>query len=134
MKKRNKLKAYSLSELLIVLAIIGILILLVMPNQTSVMSQARAIEAQNMLSHLYSLQKNYFFRYSKYSNNFEDLGFVQEKTIEEDGNAVYVIKIQEASRNSFLAVATSLTDFDGDGTYNQWQIDHERNLKETVKD
>lgn len=134
MKKKKKLKAYSLSEILIVLAIIGILILLVMPNQTSVISQAKSLEAQNMLSHLYSLEKNYFYRHSKYSSNMEDVGFVQEKTIQDNGQAVYLITVKEASTNTFLATAVALTDFDGDGVYNQWQIDHNRSLKETVKD
>ena len=136
MKKSNKkkLKAYSLSEILVVLAIIGIIILLVMPSQTSVISQAKSLEAQNMLAHLHGLQKNYFYRYSKYANNFEDLGFVQEKTIEENGQAVYLITIEEATNNSFLAKARSLADFDGDGIFNEWQIDENRRLKEIVKD
>lgn len=134
--KQNKLrlKAYSLSEILIVLAIIGILILLVMPNQTSVVSQAKAIEAQNMLTHVHALQKNYFYRYSKYAANLDDLGFVQEETILEDGQAVYKITIEEASNNSFIAKAKALSDFDGDGTFNVWQINEKRKLKEVVKD
>lgn len=135
MKKNNKhLKSYSLSEILVVLAIIGIIILLVMPNQTSVISQAKSLEAQNMLTHLHGLQKNYFYRYSKYSNNLEDVGFVQEKTIEDNGQAIYMITIQEASNNSFVAKARALADFDGDGVFNEWQIDQNRNLKEIVKD
>ncbi|WP_435261210.1 prepilin-type N-terminal cleavage/methylation domain-containing protein [Tenacibaculum sp. nBUS_03] len=136
MKKiKNKyVKAYSLSEILVVLAIIGIIILLVMPNQTSVVSQAKSLEAQNMLAHLHGLQKNYFYRYSKYSSNLDDIGFVQERTIDDEGQAVYVITIQEASSSGFVARARALADFDGDGTYNEWQIDQERNLKEVVKD
>ena len=136
MNKENKkyVKAYSLSEILVVLAIIGIIILLVMPNQTSVVSQAKSLEAQNMLSHLHGLQKNYFFRFSKYSTNLDDVGFVQEKTIQENGQAVYVITVQEVSSHGFIARARSLVDFDGDGVFNEWQIDQDRNLKEVVKD
>lgn len=128
------LKAYSMSELLIVLCIIGILILLVLPNQTSVVSQAKAIEAQSMLNHLYGLQKSHFYRYSKYTNDFEALGFEQEKTINEGGQAVYKIDIVEASPNSFKARAISLSDFDGDGNFNTWEIDQDKLLLETVKD
>lgn len=136
MKKNKKkaLKAYSLSEILVVLAIIGILILLVMPSQTSVISQAKSLEAQNMLAHLHGLQKNYFYKYSKYSSEFEDVGFVQENTINEGGQAVYVITIVEATNNTFLAKARAVTDFDGDGVFNEWQINHNRELKEIVKD
>ena len=64
-KKATYLDAYSLTEILIVLAIIGILIMMVLPNQTSVVAQARSLEAQNMLKHLHGLQKSYFYRFSK---------------------------------------------------------------------
>lgn len=135
-KQKNKtfLKAYSMSELLIVLCIIGILILLVLPNQTAVVSQAKSIEAQSMLNHLYGLQKSYFFRHSKYSNDLEALGFEQSATIDEGGQAVYKIEIIEASVNSFKARAVSLSDFDGDGVFNIWEIDQNKLLVETVKD
>jgi len=136
MKNNNKkyLKAYSLTEILIVLAIIGILIMLVLPNQSSVIAQAKSLEAQNMLSHIYNLEKNHFYKHSRYSNSFEEIGFEHEKTINEDGQAVYQITIVEATNSSFKATAKALADFDGDGMYNEWVIDHNRKLKETTKD
>lgn len=128
------LKAYSMTEILVVLCIIGILILMVLPNQTSVISQAKAIEAQTMLNHLHALQKSHFYRYSKYTSSFEDLGFEPALTIEEGGQAVYRIEIIEAETNSFKAKATALSDFDGDGVFNVWEIDENKLLKEVVKD
>ncbi len=123
-----------MSELLVVLCIIGILILLVLPNQTSVISQAKAIEAQSMLNHLYGLEKSHFYRYSKYTSDFEALGFEQAATINEGGQAVYKVEIMESSPNSFKARAVSLSDFDGDGNFNTWEIDHNKLLIESVKD
>lgn len=133
-RRTGYLKAYSLSEILIVLCIIGILIYLVVPNQTSVVTSAKSIEAQNMLNMVYSLEKNYFYKNSKYSSSLSDIGFEPEKTIDEGGKAVYKIEVIKADLNSFEATATSLQDFDGDGAYNTWQIDEEKNLKEIVKD
>ena len=132
--KKAFVKAYSMSELVIVLCIIGILILLVLPNQTSVVTQAKAIEAQSMLNHLYGLEKSHFYRYSKYASDFEALGFEPALTINEGGQAVYKVEIIEASANSFKARAVSLSDFDGDGNFNTWEIDQTKLLKETVKD
>ena len=132
--KKAYVKAYSMSELVIVLCIIGILILLVLPNQTSVVSQAKAIEAQSMLNHLYGLEKSYFYRNSKYTTDIGALGFEPALSINEGGQAVYRIEITEASTNSFRARAVSLSDFDGDGSFNTWEIDHNKLLKETVKD
>ncbi len=131
---KNYLPAYSLSEILIVLCIIGILIYLVVPNQTSVVTSAKSIEAQNMLSMVHGLEKSHFYRYSKYTADFNELGFEQALTIDKGGQAVYRIEITSATLNSFSATATSLQDFDGDGNYNTWQIDQDRLLKEIVKD
>lgn len=136
-RKRIKtlyVKAYSLTEILIVLCIIGILLLMVLPNQTSVIGQAKAIEAQAMLNQVYGLEKSHFYRYSKYSSNLEELGFEQEATVEEGGQAVYKIEIVEASSDGFLARATSVSDLDGDGTFNVWEIDSKKILTEVTKD
>ncbi len=133
-QKKPHLKAYSLSEILIVLCIIGILIYLALPSQAPVVAMAKATEAQNMLSMVHSLEKNYFYRHSKYSSDLNDINFEQVLTIDKGGQAVYKIEIIEASINTFKANATSLQDFDGDGIYNTWQIDQDRQLKEIIKD
>lgn len=123
-----------MTEILIVLCVISILILMVLPNQTAVISQAKAIEAQSMLNQIYALEKSHFYRYSRYSSSFEDLGFEPALTINEGGQAVYEITITESSTNSFKARATALSDFDGDGVFNVWEIDDKKLLKEVVKD
>lgn len=133
-KKKQYLKAYSMSEILVVLCIIGILIYLVVPNQTSVVTSAKSIEAQNMLSMIHGLEKSHFYRHSKYTADFNELGFEEALTIDKGGQAVYKIEVIEASLNAFTATATSLQDFDGDGSYNTWQIDQDRTLKEIIKD
>ncbi len=135
-KQTNKYyaAAYSMTEILIVLCIIGILLLMVLPSQTSVITQAKSIEAQSMLNHIYGLQKNYFYRHSRYTADFDELGFEPALTIEQGGQAVYKIEIISASTNAFKATATSLSDFDDDGNYNTWEIDQKKSLKETVKD
>lgn len=123
-----------MTEILIVLCIIGIILLMVLPNQTSVISQAKAIEAQAMLNQVYGLQKSYFYRYSKYSGSLEELGFEQEITVDEGGQAVYRIEITESSNDSFVAQATSVSDLDGDGSFNTWEIDNKKVLTEVVKE
>ena len=132
--KRFMLKAYSLTEILIVLCIIGILLLMVLPNQTSVIGQAKAIEAQAMLNQVYGLQKSNFYRYSKYSSNLEELGFEQEATVEDGGQAVYKIEIVDATNSSFTARATSVSDLDGDGNFNTWEINEKKVMTEVTKE
>lgn len=127
-------KAYSMTEILIVLCIIGIILLMVLPNQTAVISQAKSIEAQAMLNQVYGLEKSYFYRFSKYSTNMEELGFEQELTVDEGGQAVYKVEIVEASNDSFLARATSVSDLDSDGAFNTWEIDNKKMLVEVTKE
>lgn len=132
--KKGYVKAYSLTEILIVLCIIGILLLMVLPNQTPVIAQAKAIEAQMMLNQVYGLQKSHFYRFSKYSGSLEEIGFEQELTVDNGGQAVYEISILESTNNSFLAQAKAVTDLDGDNQLNTWQINHKKELKEVVKE
>ncbi|MDI5887624.1 type IV pilin protein [Flavobacterium yafengii] len=131
---KASVKAYSLTEILIVLCIIGILLLMVLPNQTSVIGQAKAIEAQAMLNQIYGLEKSYFYRHSKYSSNLEELGFEQELTVDEGGQAVYKIEIIDASNDSFSARATAASDLDSDGSFNTWEIDNKKILNEVTKE
>lgn len=130
--KLKRVKAYTLSEVLIVLCIIGILLLMVMPNQTAVVSQAKAIEAQTMLNHVFGLQQSYFYRHSKYATSLEQLGFEPGLTVDQGGQAVYKISIESATNKGFTATARSVTDLDADGNMNTWKINELKELEETV--
>ena len=114
LRSRN-LRAFSLSELLVVLVIVGILVLIALP-------------------YLHTLQKSHFYTYSRYSSSTEELGFEQSTLITDGGSANYLIEIVEASEHGFRATATAVVDFDGDGVYNVWEIDEQKHLRETVKD
>ena len=128
------LDAFSLPELLVVLVIIGILVLIALPNLMPLISRAKAAEAQQQLTFLHTLQRSNFYTYSRYSSSLEELGFEQQKLVSDGGHANYLIDIVEASEHGFRATATAVVDFDGDGIYNVWEIDQDKELKETVKD
>lgn len=134
--RNNKyfLKAITLFEVLITFALIGIMFMLVLPNQASNVAKAKALEAQSMLNHVYSLEKNYFYMYSKYSADLEEIGFEQALLATEGGTANYKIVVESVSASSFVISAQAMVDFDADGTLNVWQIDQDKILKETVKD
>ncbi|HEX8659404.1 MAG TPA: prepilin-type N-terminal cleavage/methylation domain-containing protein [Hymenobacter sp.] len=133
-KPRLRLDAFTLTELLIVLVIIGILVLLALPSLMPLISRTRSVEAKEMLTHLQALEKTYFYEHSRYSNNLDEIGFEQEKLATEQGKANYRIAITSAGPTEFSANATAVVDFDGDGTYNIWVIDQDKNLVETTKD
>lgn len=51
------LRAFSLPEMLVVLVIIGILVLIALPNLMPLISKAKAMEAQQQLVFVHTLQK-----------------------------------------------------------------------------
>ena len=132
----KKLKSFTLSELLVVLVIIGILVLLALPVLMPLISRTRSVEAKQGLKHVYTLEKTYFYEFSKYSNDLEKIGFEQEKLVtdSENGKSNYSFEIVNSDTKSFLARATAVVDFDGDGEFNVWEIDEKNNLTEITKD
>ncbi len=132
----KKLPAFTLQELLIVLVIMGILMLLALPNFLPLITKAKSTEAKLQLEHLAQLEKNYFLENSKYSEEFSQLAFQQEELVtqSEFGRANYQIEILHADAKGFKARATSVVDFDGDGSYNIWEIDQNFNLREITQD
>lgn len=134
LKKHTKLKAFSLAEILIVLAIMGILLMLVIPNQSGIATRTKSMEAQQELRMIHNLQYAYFLQYSKYSLDTKEINYIPHKLITEGGTALYRVSILEASPSGFKAKAEAVQDFNGDGKYNIWEIDQEGQPKETQTD
>ena len=134
LKKNSKLQSFNLQEMLIVLAIIGILLLIALPNLMPLIAKAKSVEAQTQLKAIFNAEKQYYFMYSKYGADFNELDFEAPKTVKENGTANYVYEIIHATNGEFKARATAITDFNGDGIFNVWEIDHEGNPKQVTAD
>jgi type IV pilus assembly protein PilE len=132
--RTKKLNAFTMFDLLVSMAIIGILSALAVPELLPMISKSKAQEAKLQLRHVLMLEKSYFYVNSKYTTNALDLSFEQPKLVTADGNANYKIEITDASTNSFTAKATAVVDFDGDGQFNVWQIAADEKLKEITPD
>jgi type IV pilus assembly protein PilE len=124
-----QLKAFTLTELLVVLAIIGILLLIALPNLMPLISKTRSTDAKQNLTYIHSLQKSWYMEHSEYSSNLKEIGFELENAEE----AQYSYEVS-GSGATFKATATALTDFDNDGQINVWEIDQKKNLKEVTPD
>lgn len=134
MLRRHRTGAFSLAEVLIVLAIMGILIMLVVPNQTGIATRTKSMEAQQELRMLHNLQYAYFLQYSKYSQDLTELNYLPHKLTTEGGTANYRISITESSPTGFKGRAEAVVDFNGDGKMNIWEIDQEGQPKEVQPD
>ena len=123
-------RAFTLTELLVVLAIMGILLLIALPNLMPLISKSKSTEARQNLAYIHSLEKSWYMEHSKYSSDFKELSFELENPAE----AQYTYEIISASNTSFKIRATAKTDFDNDGQINVWEIDQDKNLKEVTPD
>ena len=132
--KTRRLKAFNLQEMLIVLVIIGILLLIALPNFMPLISKTKAQEAKIQLKYISNLQQQYQFLHSKYSGTFEDISYEAPLTVKDNGNANYKYEIVEASLNNYKVRATAVVDFDGDGIFDVWEIDKNGNPEQIVKD
>lgn len=130
----KKIPSVNLQETLIALAIVGIVLLLAMPNLMPLITKAKAVEAQTQLKAIYNAQTTHNYMYSKFSADFNELDFIAPKTVKENGTANYRYEIVSADNQTFKARAEAITDFDGDGVLNVWEIDENGNPKQIIKD
>lgn len=131
---KRRVQAFTFTELLVVLIIIGILMLIATPKLMPLITKAKTVEAKQHLTHIHTLEKSYFYMYSKYSSDFNEIDYIPETTVDDEGTANYRIEITRADHQSFIATAEAVVDFNQNGVFNKWQIDQDKKLVEIVKD
>jgi type IV pilus assembly protein PilE len=127
-------RGFSLTELMVVLVIIGVLVLLALPKLLPIVTKAKTTEAKLMLKQVYTLEQSYRYEHDRFTADLNEMGFEQEKLVTDGGQARYKISISAADEKTFVAKATSTIDFDGDGNINVWSIDNTGTLKEQTAD
>ena len=121
----EKLKGMTLTEMLVVLAIIGVLILMSYPVYNRLIIDTRYKEAELNLKEIANFQQVYFFEHARYASALGDIHFLQQTLATEGGQAHFRFEIMEASHSDFRATATAVTDFDADGIMSVWEITKE---------
>jgi type IV pilus assembly protein PilA len=114
MLKNNK--GFTLIELMIVVAIIGILAAIAIPNFMTYQCKAKQAEAKSVLGSIRVLQEAYFAEFDKYANSTADLGNITPK-----GDPRYTYAVT-GDANGFTATATAIS---GKGVGDDvWTMDH----------
>lgn len=91
---------FSLVELMIVVAIIGILATVAIPNFTRFQAKARQSNAKAMLSGYHTAQKAAYSEYNYYPGNFSGAGY------KPDGNVTYRIVAVDNTNAAAVAAGT----------------------------
>lgn len=87
----NKLKSirgvggYTLIELMIAVAIVGILAAIVYPSYTDGVNRSRRAEAMTELARIATLQEQYYADHRTYTVDMTDLGFSSDPYVTENG-------------------------------------------------
>ncbi|AHI05395.1 fimbrial protein pilA [Bdellovibrio bacteriovorus W] len=79
--KNNKQAGFSLVELMVVVAIIGILASIAIPSVNKYIAKARQSEAKTNLSSLYTSEKAFYSEYNTYDGRFVVVGFTPEGSL-----------------------------------------------------
>lgn len=127
-------EGFSLTELLVVLVIIGVLVMLAIPIYNNIATRAKITEAKLMLNQVHTLQQSFHMEHDYYAEDLNRIGFQQERLITEEGRARYIIEIEHADQEGYTAIATSIVDFNSNDAYNVWEINEDGILAERTPD
>ena len=123
-----------MTELMVVLVIIGILTLIALPRFMNMTTRAKTTEAKMMLRTTHALMQSYYFEHDQYATDLLLVGFEQAATVENGGNARYAVSVESADGAQFVALATAVVDFDKDGTFNVWEVNQDGIIRERTPD
>ncbi|WP_347358100.1 prepilin-type N-terminal cleavage/methylation domain-containing protein [Bdellovibrio sp.] len=76
--KRKSQSGFSLVELMVVVAIIGVLASIAVPNISKYLAKARQSEAKTNLASLYTSEKAFYAEYTAYHTQFGAVGYSPE--------------------------------------------------------
>lgn len=119
-------EGYSLIEILIVIAIIGLLAAIAVPSYFGFKKKALATEARANLHQLFKLELSYQGEYGSYTNNLNDIGFKVTPDMR------YSYEVYSVWPGGFSARA--LGNLDSDLTFDVWAVDQTGSLRHVTVD
>ncbi|BCS94650.1 hypothetical protein DSLASN_02820 [Desulfoluna limicola] len=115
---KTRMGGFTLIELMIVVAIIGLLAAIAIPNFLNYQCKARQSEAKFSLGIILTSQESYLAEYDTYASSLVSISFTTKS------NADYSYKMISASSTAFVAEASAVLNSEPD----VWEINSEGTL------
>ena len=137
-------RGFSLTELMIVVAIIGILAVIAIPNFLTYQARAKQSEAKTNLVAIHTSEMAYFAEKNSYIDDFNAIGFAVTGSSQlyyyELGSSSFgtllpgctASTLDNVSDTGFTAVANA--NIDGDPSCDVWTIDENKTLLNVTND
>ena len=137
------MKAFSLIELLIVIALLGILAVVIIPNFTNLKQNSKTVEAKTALAGLFRKEQSYFFANGEYTDDLDEIGFNFEPNFyligfgESSGTGIKIYKgpssiTSPLSKNCKLTAVGFKAGSSNDEKLTNFRINHKGCLRELV--
>ena len=101
---QKKMRGITLTELMIVVVILGILTAIAYPNYRQYVARAKRNEAKAALLQIATLQERFYLQNNTYTTDMSRLGFANAANNLTDGGT-YLVNVTAADANTFSAVA-----------------------------
>lgn len=102
---KKKQHGFTLIEILIVIAIVGILAAIAIPSYTQYMTQTRRLDAKAFLQEVAGEQVRFFSDNNRFATTMTELGYGEEDT-QDSPDGHYTISIANLVPTSFTLTAT----------------------------
>ena len=135
-------RGFTLIELMIVVAIIGILAAIAIPNFTRFQAKSKQSEVKTNLKAIFTAAKSYFAERDNYGSTFNNIGFASEPggrykfawNSSTGGNTSVSCTPDTAVANTTLFTGTACGNVDTDATVDKWFINDTNTLSNTSDD